>query len=153
MTSAVVLVSGGGAITPFTPPERVDARPFDEADAGRIVNFTGRDQPYEPPLTPALVLPTEDIGPEIAAERVAGIVLLSTLARTPLAGHDNLARVVAAIARHAPQRVAYLSCDPATLARDAQRLQLEGYTVTQVDGFDLFPNTPHVETVAVFTRR
>lgn len=40
--------------------------------------------------------------PEIAAERVAGIVLLSTLARTPLAGHDNLARVVAAISDRSP---------------------------------------------------
>lgn len=57
------------------------------------------------------------------------------------------------VAATAAPRLVYVSCDPATLARDAQRLQHEGYTVTQVDGFDLFPNTPHVETVAVFTRR
>ena len=57
------------------------------------------------------------------------------------------------VAATAAPRLVYVSCDPATLARDAQRLQIEGYDVAQVGGFDLFPNTPHVETVAVFTRR
>jgi 23S rRNA (uracil1939-C5)-methyltransferase len=47
-------------------------------------------------------------------------------------------------------RVIYVSCDPATLARDARRLVDSGYSIERVDAFDLFPNTPHVETVAVF---
>ncbi len=50
------------------------------------------------------------------------------------------------------KRVVYVSCDVATLARDARRLVDAGYSMTAVDGFDLFPNTPHVETVAVFER-
>lgn len=49
-------------------------------------------------------------------------------------------------------RVVYVSCDVATLARDARRLVDSGYALTRVDAFDLFPNTPHVETVTVFTR-
>ena len=49
------------------------------------------------------------------------------------------------------QRLVYVSCDPPTLARDASRLVAAGYEVESVDAFDLFPNTPHVETVAVFT--
>jgi len=49
-------------------------------------------------------------------------------------------------------RIVYVSCDVATLARDARRLVDGGYLVSRVDGFDLFPNTPHVETVAVFDR-
>jgi 23S rRNA (uracil1939-C5)-methyltransferase len=49
-------------------------------------------------------------------------------------------------------RVVYVSCDVATLARDARRLVDAGYALTAVDGFDLFPNTPHVETVAQFRR-
>jgi tRNA/tmRNA/rRNA uracil-C5-methylase (TrmA/RlmC/RlmD family) len=49
-------------------------------------------------------------------------------------------------------RLVYVSCDVATLARDARRLADAGYTVARVDAFDLFPNTPHVETVVVFTR-
>ncbi len=48
--------------------------------------------------------------------------------------------------------VVYVSCDVATLARDARRLLDAGYALARVDGFDLFPNTPHVETVAQFRR-
>jgi 23S rRNA (uracil1939-C5)-methyltransferase len=48
-------------------------------------------------------------------------------------------------------RLVYVSCDVATLARDARRLLDAGYAIDRVDGFDLFPNTPHVETVAVFS--
>lgn len=49
-------------------------------------------------------------------------------------------------------RVIYVSCDVATLARDARRLVDGGYTLERIDAFDLFPNTPHVETVVVFGR-
>ncbi len=52
---------------------------------------------------------------------------------------------------HAP-RLVYLSCDPATLARDAGALAGLGYVLTRARGFDLFPQTPHVEALAVFTR-
>ncbi len=47
-------------------------------------------------------------------------------------------------------RVIYVSCDVATLARDARRLVDAGYAIERADAFDLFPNTPHVETVVVF---
>ncbi len=56
------------------------------------------------------------------------------------------------ICRLGAPRIVYVSCDVATLARDARRLVDSGYTLAQVDGFDLFPNTPHVETVGVFER-
>jgi 23S rRNA (uracil1939-C5)-methyltransferase len=49
-------------------------------------------------------------------------------------------------------RVIYVSCDVATLARDARRLVDAGYGIERIDAFDLFPNTPHVETVVVFAR-
>jgi 23S rRNA (uracil1939-C5)-methyltransferase len=49
-------------------------------------------------------------------------------------------------------RVIYVSCDVATLARDSRRLVDAGYAITRADAFDLFPNTPHVETVVVFDR-
>ena len=48
------------------------------------------------------------------------------------------------------RRVVYVSCDVATLARDARGLVDAGYTIMRIDGFDLFPNTPHVETVVTF---
>jgi 23S rRNA (uracil1939-C5)-methyltransferase len=50
------------------------------------------------------------------------------------------------------RRVVYLSCDPATLARDLQILTRSGLRLEAVSGFDLFPQTSHVETLAVLTR-
>ena len=48
-------------------------------------------------------------------------------------------------------RIVYVSCDVATLARDSRKLVDAGYAVERAEAFDLFPNTPHVETVVVFT--
>jgi len=56
-----------------------------------------------------------------------------------------------AIRLEAPM-VVYVSCDVATLARDARKLVDAGYALEHVAGFDLFPNTPHVESVATFRR-
>src|SRR5687767_14906545 len=50
-------------------------------------------------------------------------------------------------------RIVYVSCDPATMARDARRLVDGGYELTSLTAFDLFPNTPHVEALGVFARR
>jgi tRNA/tmRNA/rRNA uracil-C5-methylase (TrmA/RlmC/RlmD family) len=58
----------------------------------------------------------------------------------------------AGVAAWRAPRVVYVSCDPPTLARDAAKLLASGYRLTSVDAFDLFPNTPHVEAVAVFER-
>ncbi len=51
------------------------------------------------------------------------------------------------------REVVYVSCDIATLARDSKRLLDAGHAIRQVDAFDLFPNTPHVETVVSYFRR
>ena len=59
---------------------------------------------------------------------------------------------VEALIRLQPPRVAYVSCDPPTLARDARRLLDAGYRLSSLRAFDLFPNTPHVESLAVFDR-
>ena len=50
------------------------------------------------------------------------------------------------------RRVVYLSCDPATLARDLAELRCGGFRLRQVEAFDLFPQTPHVEALAVLIR-
>ena len=49
-------------------------------------------------------------------------------------------------------RIVYVSCDVPTLARDANRLLAGGYRLTSLDALDMFPDTPHVECVAVFNR-
>lgn len=60
--------------------------------------------------------------------------------------------VVDAIHALAPERVVYLSCDPATLARDLARFTHHGWQIQSVTGFDLYPNTHHMETLVVLTR-
>jgi 23S rRNA (uracil1939-C5)-methyltransferase len=52
----------------------------------------------------------------------------------------------------AAAHIVYVSCDVATFARDARALVAAGYQLERLDAFDLFPNTPHVETVAAFRR-
>lgn len=61
--------------------------------------------------------------------------------------------VVRALCRPGPRRLVYLSCDPATLARDLASLGEGGWRCATVRAFDLFPQTPHVETLVTLERR
>jgi len=68
----------------------------------------------------------------------------------PRAGLDR--RVVDSILRLQPDFIAYVSCDPSTLARDVSRLRAGGYELARATPFDLFPQTFHIETIAFFRR-
>jgi 23S rRNA (uracil1939-C5)-methyltransferase len=68
----------------------------------------------------------------------------------PRAGLEK--RVVDGILKLSPQVIAYVSCDPSTLARDAKRLIEGGYKLKQVTLFDLFPQTYHIESISIFER-
>jgi 23S rRNA (uracil1939-C5)-methyltransferase len=70
------------------------------------------------------------------------------LTNPPRTGMDS--RVTAALERYAPERIVYVSCDPATLARDIARLPT--YAIAGIRAFDLFPQTAHVETVVTLRR-
>ncbi len=59
------------------------------------------------------------------------------------------AEVVDGLCAMRPARIVYLSCDPATLARDLARMEKQGYRLRLLEGIDLFPQTPHVEALAV----
>lgn len=63
------------------------------------------------------------------------------------------AGVVETIAGMAPDRVIYVSCDPATLARDVARFAPLGYAPVQAVAVDLFPRTAHVETVVLLSHK
>jgi len=58
--------------------------------------------------------------------------------------------VVTVMARTHPRAIVYVSCDPASMARDAKLLLEMGYRMDSLKGFDLFPQTQHVECVARF---
>ena len=63
------------------------------------------------------------------------------------------ADVVDTIAAMAPERVVYVSCDPATLGRDLGRFRPLGYCPVRAEAVDLFPRTAHVETVVSLVRK
>jgi 23S rRNA (uracil1939-C5)-methyltransferase len=60
--------------------------------------------------------------------------------------------VVGGILQQAPRRLVYVSCDPATLARDARGLAAGGYELLECTPIDLFPQTYHIETISVWQR-
>jgi 23S rRNA (uracil1939-C5)-methyltransferase len=96
-------------------------------------------------LSPRLKAYVSGIEEYLSARKVTPATVVVDPPRTGLSkdAGDRLARL------RAP-RIVYVSCDPPTLARDARRLLDAGYRLTSLRAFDLFPNTPHVESLAVF---
>jgi 23S rRNA (uracil1939-C5)-methyltransferase len=84
---------------------------------------------------------TADAAVGLAAVESAGLVVLNP----PRKGCS--AEVLSQLRRLAPPEVAYLSCDPATLARDLAVLVRSGAVVESVIPYDMMPHTPHVETL------
>jgi 23S rRNA (uracil1939-C5)-methyltransferase len=96
----------------------------------------GNVELYEAPAED--VLPDLDVDPDIV------------IVDPPRAGLKK--RALEALLVLAPEILAYISCDPSTLARDASRLINGGYQLTQVTGFDLFPQTYHIESISIFKK-
>jgi 23S rRNA (uracil1939-C5)-methyltransferase len=59
---------------------------------------------------------------------------------------------IEALHRFAPRRIVYVSCDPATLARDVALLKERGYQVKNALAADLFPRCSHVESIVTMIR-
>jgi len=97
-------------------------------------------------LSNAMIV-NEDVGHWLAWNeynaRLTGLDFL--LLDPPRTGAES--RVIAGILQLQPKRICYVSCDPATLARDLKKLIAGGYSLDSIVAFDMFPQTHHVETV------
>ena len=60
--------------------------------------------------------------------------------------------MIEALAQMSPERIVYVSCDPATLARDVRELRTRGYELSKAEAVDLFPRCAHIETVCLLER-
>ena len=69
----------------------------------------------------------------------------------PRKGCDE--KLLDCMVKMAPERIVYVSCDPATLARDLKFLEEHGYKVMKVRCVDMFPHSVHVETCVLLQRR
>ncbi|MEI6848079.1 MAG: 23S rRNA (uracil(1939)-C(5))-methyltransferase RlmD [Chlorobiaceae bacterium] len=62
------------------------------------------------------------------------------------------AKALSTMLRFRPRRIVYVSCNPASLARDGKEISLHGYRLISVQPVDMFPHTAHIESVACFER-
>jgi len=88
----------------------------------------------------------EDVLESLLKKEIPDLVIVNP----PREGLD--ARVVEALKATPPSRIMYISCMPSTLARDIKPLIQAGYTLKYVQGFDMFPQTAHVETLILLER-
>lgn len=72
------------------------------------------------------------------------------IANPPREGIEK--QVAEKLAKSSIKRMIYISCQPATLARDLEIFKNEGFVLKKAQGFDMFPQTAHIETLVYLTR-
>jgi 23S rRNA (uracil1939-C5)-methyltransferase len=92
---------------------------------------------------------TAGVGEWLNREPLEAEVVDFVLLDPPRAGAENSV-IKGILARH-PRQISYVSCDPATLARDLKKFLGAGYYLDSIAAFDMFPQTHHVETVVRLT--
>ncbi len=139
-TVAIDLYCGVGLFT--LPLARRFTRVIGVETNERAARFSQRNLEMAQ-LTNAHVV-TADVGAWLADPEIADEVDLLLL-DPPRTGAEN--KVISGILSLKPSQIVYVSCDPATLARDLKKLLGGGYLLDTVVAFDMFPQTHHVETV------
>ncbi len=89
----------------------------------------------------------EEVIPQLSLQRIIPDIVVVD---PPRKGCDE--SVLRAIADMKPQKIIYVSCNPATLARDLRYLEDNGFKTVEVQPVDMFPWTPHVETVVLMSK-
>jgi 23S rRNA (uracil1939-C5)-methyltransferase len=115
-----------------------------EGEGAAAADLRANASPFEPALAPVEMaveayLATHPVTP--------GSTIIVDPPRTGMSREAS-----AAVAQQPAGTLIYISCDVATLARDARKLLDAGYCLSHIEAFDLFPSTAHVETLAVFSR-
>lgn len=127
------------------------------AGVGTIALLTGATKMVELDGANIALAKTNAEGRDLTVVGVASEAALEHISATatlivdpPRAGlHD---KVTARIREILPPKIAYLSCNPITQARDLALLQ-ENYVIESITGYNFFPRTPHIESLALLTRR
>lgn len=114
-----------------------------EGDLHGAADLKANSAPFEAALVP-VHLPVERFLHQADARGTPDTTVLIDPPRTGLS-----AAALKGMLALRPPRIVYVSCDVATLARDVKQMTAAGYHVGAVEGFDLFPNTAHVESVVV----
>lgn len=138
--TVVDVYCGVGLFSAFIAPRvgrliGIEASPSAAEDFTLNLDAFDHVELYEAPA--AAVLPRLDVQP--------AVVVLDP----PREGIDRQA--MDGLLNLSPPLLLYVSCDPATLARDAKRLVAAGYRLEQVTPFDLFPQTYHIESISCWT--
>lgn len=90
----------------------------------------------------------EEIMPQLVKEGISADVVIVDPPRKGC--HEELLQAVAEVK---PEKLLYVSCNPATIARDAKWLAEHGFEIKKVQPVDMFPQTSHVETVCLLERK
>jgi len=133
--------SGVGLFSAFLAPHigrliAVEASPSAVEDFSDSLDEFDNVEVYE--------APAETVLPALGVQHPQAIVV-----DPPRAGLER--RALDAIVAMHPEVLAYISCDPSTLARDARRLVESGYALQALTPYDLFPQTYHIESLSFWT--
>jgi len=140
-TSALDLYCGVGL---FTLPLARRFRRVVGVESNSVATRFARRNVQHAQLSNASII-TADVADWIRLSAVKRESFDYVLLDPPRAGAESA--VIKGILELAPPRISYVSCDPATLARDLKKLMAGKFEVESVTGFDMFPQTHHVETV------
>lgn len=139
----VELYSGAGLLT---LPLALAAGPSGRVDAVEANERAIKNARRNLHAAPQAVLHQQQVRATTIEALAGDVVVLDP----PRAGAGGA--VMTALAGLAPERIVYVACDPAALARDLRTAVGLGYRIAELTGYDLFPHTHHVECVAVLVR-